>query len=138
MTNELIKQAREAGFQVSDTFGVQAGAHPIGEKLERFAALRDEAMKKRCAEAVTKVLRDIEKALFLQDDGYYRCAAKGGIAAANECIAAIMALDVDHVNTSPECVDETAKSIHVEPTNSCQKPTELVEKRGHAGSFGSD
>lgn len=62
---------------------------------------------------------------------------------AGHSLAAIRAALVDSVDTSLERVEKTAKSIHIAPTNSCQKPTELVETdcggahhHRYAGSFG--
>ena len=48
--------------------------------------------------------------------------------------------NIDSVDTSPEYVEKTAKSIHDKSTNLCQNSTKLVEPQRlqRAGSFGSD
>jgi len=71
MTEELIKQAMEAGF-------VRPSVRAV-ENFERFAALRDEAMKKRCAEIAER------HSTCLNDT-------------ANVIYTAIMALDTESTN----------------------------------------
>lgn len=123
--DEIIRMAREAGFEVDEgLFPFEAAEDKyIGTErtLERFAALV--AAHER--EAIMEIVNTI-----------------GGDFAV-ECAAAIRARNVDSVDTSPKRVEKTAKSIHDESTNPCQKSTELAEKdcggahhHRYAGSFG--
>lgn len=47
--DEITAMAREAGMPVSDTFGPMIGACPVGDLLERFAALVAAKEREACA-----------------------------------------------------------------------------------------
>lgn len=58
--DDIIKMAREAGFQISDVFGPHAGPAPIEPQLTRFAALVAAAEREACAQ-VCDAQRDLRE-----------------------------------------------------------------------------
>ena len=47
---ELLELAGYTGFVISDTFGPMAGARPVGELLQRFAAMVAAKEREACAQ----------------------------------------------------------------------------------------
>jgi hypothetical protein len=63
--DDIIRLAREADFNISETFGPLAGPYPIYKELEHFAALVAAAEREACA----KVCDD----LWQEDKTAYDC-----------------------------------------------------------------
>lgn len=133
---ELEKQAEQVAKFIGGYQPVRNSKIGLPQRPPRYPSGKPE----NCTAPVrTKDLTDAELRQVLD-----RNCGDGLMAIARAGIAADRKLNnVDSVDTSLERVEKTAKSIHIAPSNSCQKPTELVETdcggaqhHRYAGSFG--
>ena len=68
---DIIRMAREIGMPVSETFGPMVGACPVGDLLQRFAALVAAHEREECAKVCEQHELESHNTIFLGASAEY-------------------------------------------------------------------